>query len=312
MQKKEISYPSANGTDTIRAYIRLPEEPEKAIGIVQISHGVCEYFGRYEWFCDFLCKNGLIVCGNDHLGHGNSVKTPEDLGYFAKKDGWKFLSEDVYTLTKLIKEQYPNLPVFLFGHSMGSYIARAYLNAHGGELAGAILCGTSPKNPKSAIGKILTAMYTLFKGDRYRSAFAKNLACDGYLDRIPNHRTENDWLTKDAMIVDKYCADPLCNYTVTVSGYYDLIKILEFINTPKGVENIPKDLPIFFVFGTDDPVSEYGRGPAQTISLLESAGCTRCSIKGYDGDRHELLNELDRERVAQDILDFIQGRISER
>lgn len=312
MQKSDLSYPSKNGVDTIRAYLCLPDEPIKPIAILQLSHGMCEYFERYEWFCEFLCNNGVIVCGNDHLGHGNSAKTPDDLGYFAKKDGWKFLAEDVFTLTELVKKQYPDLPVFLLGHSMGSFIARAYLNAHGGELAGAIICGTAGKNPMSGIGKMVTKLISAFKGDRYRSAFAKNLADKGRLDRCSEKRTQNDWLTKDTAIVDKYCTDPLCNYTFTVSAYYDLIKILDFINSPKGVANVPKDLPIFLISGTDDPVGEYGKGPAQTLSLLESAGCTRVSIKLYDGDRHELLNELDRTRVARDILDFIQGRISER
>jgi alpha-beta hydrolase superfamily lysophospholipase len=175
MQKSELTYPSKNGVDTIRAYLCLPEKTVKPVGIVQILHGVCEYFGRYEWFCEYLCNNGFIVCGNDHLGHGNSAKTPDDLGYFAKRDGWKFLSEDVFSLTEIIKNQYPNLSVFMFGHSMGSFIARAYLNTHGAELAGAILCGTAPRNPKSGIGKVIAKIFTLFKGDRYRSAFAKNL-----------------------------------------------------------------------------------------------------------------------------------------
>jgi len=315
MQKSELSYPSVNGVDTIRAYLCLPEKTphgSEPIGIVQISHGMCEYFERYEWFCEFLCNNGLIVCGNDHLGHGKSAKTPADLGYFAKKNGWKFLPEDLFTLTELVKKQYPNLPFFLFGHSLGAFIAQAYLNAHGSELTGAIICGTAPKNPKSGIGKILTKLIALFKGDHYRSAYAKNLANEGNLDRCPEKRTENDWLTKDTAIVDKYCADLFCNYTFTVSAYYDMIKILDFINSPKGVTNVPKDLPVFLIFGTDDPVGAYGKGPADAAALLESAGCTRISIKSYDGDRHELLNELDRERVARDILDFIQGRISER
>ena len=310
MQKSELSYPSKNGVDTIRAYICLPET--KPIGIVQISHGMCEYFERYEWFCEFLCNNGLIVCGNDHLGHGKSAKTLYNLGYFAKKDGWKFLSEDVYTLTGIVKKQYPNLPYFVFGHSLGAFIAQAYLNAYGGELDGAIICGTAPKNPISGIGKIITKVFALFKGDHYRSAFAKNLANGGFLDRCPEKRTENDWLTKDTAVVDKYCADPFCNYTFTVSAYYDMAKLNEYINKPKGVANVPKDLPIFMIYGAEDPVSAYGKGPAGFAALLEKAGCTRISIKSYDGDRHELLNELDREQVARDIFDFIQGRISER
>ncbi len=310
MQKSELTYPSANGVDTIRAYLCLPRT--KPTGVVQLSHGMCEYFERYDWFYEFLCDNGLVVCGNDHLGHGNSAKTPADLGFFAKKDGWKCLPEDVFTLTRLVKERYPDLPVFLFGHSMGSFIARAYLNAHGSELAGAVICGTAGKNPLSAVGKLFVKLIALFKGGRYRSAFAKNLTDKNRLARCPEKRTANDWLTKDAAIVDRYCADPLCTYTFTVSAYYDLIKILDFVNRPKGVDNVPKDLPIFLIFGTDDPVGEYGKGPAETLALLESAGCSRVSIKSYGGDRHELLNELDRKAVARDILGFIQGRISER
>ena len=312
MQKTDLSYPSKNGNDTIRAYLCLPDEPIKPVAILQLSHGMCEYFERYKWFCEFLCKEGVIVCGNDHLGHGNSAKTPADFGYFAKKDGWKFLPEDVFTLTELVKKQYPDLPVFLLGHSMGSFIARAYLNTHGGELVGAIICGTAGKNPVSGVGKLITKTIAAFKGDRYRSEFVKGLSFSGYNDRCPEKRTVNDWLTKDTMIVDKYCIDPFCTYTFTVSAYYDLMKILDFVNTPNGVESVPKDLPIFLISGAEDPVGAYGKGPAEALSLFESVGCTRVSVKLYDGDRHELLNELGRERVARDILDFIQGRISER
>jgi len=312
MQKTELSYPSVNGVDTIRAYVCLPDEAVKPAAILQLSHGMCEYFERYEWFCDFLCSNGVIVCGNDHLGHGNSAKMSADLGYFAKQNGWKYLPEDVFTLTETVKKQYSNLPVFLLGHSMGSFIARAYLNVHGGELAGAIICGTAGKNPLSGIGKLITKTIALFKGDRYRSRFVKGLSFSGYNDRCTEKRTENDWLTKDSIIVDKYCTDPFCSYTFTVSAYYDLMKILDFVNTPNGVANVLKDLPIFLISGAEDPVGAYGKGPAEALALFENAGCTRVSIKLFDGDRHELLNELDRERVARDILDFIQGRISEQ
>jgi len=312
MQKSNLSYPSKNGVDTIRAYLCLPDSDSEPIAILQLSHGMCEYFERYNWFCEFLCDNGVVVCGNDHLGHGNSAKTPADLGFFAEKDGWKFLPEDVFTLTELVKKQYPDLPVFLLGHSMGSFIARAYLNAHGDELAGAIICGTSGKNPLSAIGKLITKLIAAFKGKRYRSEFVKGLSFSGYNDRCPEKRTVNDWLTKDTTIVDKYCIDPFCAYTFTVSAYYDLMKILDSVNIPKGVESVPQDLPIFLISGAEDPVGAYGKGPAEALSLFESAGCTRVSVKLYDGDRHELLNELDRKAVARDILDFIQGRISER
>lgn len=304
MTKKTLEYLSADGKTMIKAAAWLPEgEPA---GIIQVAHGMCEYFGRYTPFAEECCKAGYVVCGNDHLGHGLTAAVPEDLGYFAEKDGWKFLASDLYTLTMLMKQDYPGLPYFLLGHSMGSFIARDYIGRYGEGLNGAIIMGTSGRNPLAGAGLFITKLIGAFRGSRYRSAFVKNLSFGHYNDRCPEKRGPNDWLSKDHEIVDKYSDDPFCTYTFTVSAFHDLMSLLSYVTSPKGAEGVPPALPILLISGADDPVGSYGKGVEETAALLRSAGCGAVTVKLFENDRHEVLNETDRAQVIEYILGWLK------
>ena len=236
----------------------------QAQGIVQISHGMCEYIDRYAGFAEFLTENGFIVCANNHLGHGASAASQKQLGYFAKRGGEKFLVDDLHTLTNMMKIKYPDLPILLFGHSMGSFIARNYVTKYGKELSAVIFCGTS--------------------GAR---------------------RTKFDWLSRDEKVVDQYLADPYCDFTFTASAFEDLFTLLLQCSDPEWFSTYPKTLPTLLISGDMDPVGDYGKGVSYVYKTLISAGVRDVRMKLYEGARHELLNEINRQEVYEDILQWI-------
>ena len=213
-------YKSANGVSNVTYYILVPEGVEVR-GIVQLSHGMCEYFSRYTAFAKYLCGLGFIVCGNDHIGHGASVSRTADLGFFAARDGWKYLVEDVKHLTDLMQRRYPDLPYFLLGHSMGSLIARLYLLDYGEKLSGCILIGTV--GPIAASGSIvhLADSVARSRGITYRSGLLSNLVFKGFNRKIKQPKTVFDWLSRDEAVVSLYQSDEKCNFVFTATGFRD-------------------------------------------------------------------------------------------
>ncbi|MEG1458201.1 MAG: alpha/beta hydrolase [Acetivibrio sp.] len=294
---------SSNDTNIVTYFIYKPKNIPKAI--LQISHGMCEYVERYEPFIDFMTGNDILVCGNDHIGHKNSVASKEDLGYFASKDGWTFLPKDVAQLTKSIKKFYPDLPVFLFGHSMGSFIARAYIAQFGSLVDGVILCGTSGSNPVLGIGKFIISMVKKFKGERYRSKFLDHLMFGQYNRKYAKVRTEKDWLTKDEAIVDAYLKDEYCTFLFTTSGFYDLSMLLGYVSSKIWYDSVPKDLPLYLISGDMDPVGNWGKGIEEVQENLKKENLKDFSCKLYPNYRHELLNEQNKEVVYEDILNWL-------
>lgn len=281
-------------------------EPEGEIkGVVQIAHGMAEHIDRYGEFMAFLCQNGYVACGCDHLGHGKT--SPNDLGYIARKNGWQNLRDDQILLTRLMKKRYENLPFILFGHSMGSFVARACVSEYGSEYDRAVFCGTAGKNPAAGAGLALVALLRLFKGERYRSAFIKNMSFSGYNSRYSDVQTDLDWLSTDRETVKAYAADPHCGFTFTLSAYRDLMTLISLINTKKCVQSSPKSLPLLFVSGKEDPVGGFGSGVEQAANLYKTAGSQQVSVKLYDGCRHEILNDSCRHEAMQDILKFINS-----
>lgn len=301
------TFQSADGKSTVAYRIYRPEG--RAKGVVQLSHGMCEYIRRYQPFISFLCDNGYAVCGNDHLGHGETAPSEADLGYFAHRDGWSFLAEDVHTLTGLMKKEYPGLPYFLFGHSMGSFIARVYLERYGDELMGAIICGTAGPNPMAGFGKFLSRLIGLFRGERHRSGLIDQMAFGSYTSRFSDVKSPFDWLTRDRDIVATYEDDPLCTFTFTVSAFHDLFELLTQVNRREWAENVPKELPILLVAGDMDPVGDYGKGVVKVYERLKAAGIRDLQCKLYPGDRHEILNELNQKEVYGDLLAFLEGHL---
>ncbi|WP_312641562.1 alpha/beta fold hydrolase [Hydrogenoanaerobacterium sp.] len=302
-----ISYPSANGTDTVSAKLFIPTDID-ITAIVQISHGMCEYIDRYHNFAEFLCGKGFMVCGNDHIGHHHSAADAAALGFFSEKDGCSHLVADVHTLTLQMKERFPGMPYFLLGHSMGSFVARCCLADFGEEYDGAIISGTGGPNPLTGVAIKLANLLCKTQGPRKRSKLLDNLAFGKYNDRFEK-RTDKDWLTRDHAIVDAYRADPNCSFLFTNAAFRDLFTLTNLANQPTWAHRLPKNLPIFIFSGEDDPVGNYGEGVQKVYEMIKDAGLFDVALKLYKGGRHEMLNELNRNAVYEDIYEWVKRKI---
>ena len=212
-------YKSANGVSNVAYYILVPEDSHIR-GIVQISHGMCEYFSRYTAFAKYLCGLGFIVCGNDHIGHGASVSRPADLGFFAAHDGWKYLIQDVLHLRELMHRRYPDLPYFMLGHSMGSLIVRLCLPECGTELAGSILIGTAGPNAAALSAAHIADSIARTRGVTFRSGLLNGIAFKAYNRRIDHPNSVFDWLSRDEEVVSLYQSDEKCNFIFTASAFF--------------------------------------------------------------------------------------------
>lgn len=306
--KKDIWFNSADRVHTISAGIYYnPTLPVKAV--VQISHGMCEYIGRYTELAEFLAANGIAMAGNDHLGHGNSIANEEDYGHFTKKNGRQFVLEDLHTMNTLLQEEFTHVPVILLGHSMGSFYARQYAVQWPQSIAALIICGTGGPNPLASAGTAITNVIAKLKSDRYRSQLVHNIAFGAYLKQIENPATPYDWISRDTQIVEKYSQDPKCTFQFTLNGFHELFCILQQVSTPQWAQSLPKSLPIFMIAGTADPVGDYGKGVTKVYTMLQKAGIENIACKLYPDMRHEILNEIGRVEVMQDVTDFVLQQI---
>lgn len=308
MKKELLTYRSYNDLADIKAKMFIPDN--KPIAILQIAHGMVEFFDRYEDFANYLCLKGFLVVGNDHLGHGDSVNSKDEWGYFGE-NGNKTLIEDMYKLTSLTKQKYPDIPYFLLGHSMGSFYARQYLFEYGSNLNGAIIMGTGLEDLMVVkAGMFMCSLLAKFKGWKYRSSFVNNIAFGSYNKKFEPSRTKMDWLSKDENIVDWYINEPRCTFMFTLNGYYNMFKGISRLHDKSLLNNVPKDLPILFVSGKDDPVGTFGKEVEKSANTLKDVGVKNIDIKLYENDRHEILNELDRQVVYEDIYNWLISKIN--
>lgn len=307
MKKETIKWLSKDERTQINGRIWIPDGEIK--GILQIVHGMLEYIDRYGEFAEYLCENGYCVVGHDQLGHGSSVESEAEYGYFSKGNGNECLIGDIHTLRKMMEKRYPDVPYFMLGHSMGSFLIRQYMSLHGSGLKGVIVSGTGVK-PEIVLagGKCLCSIQAAFKGWHYRSTLLAKAAFAGTGKRIHPQRTANDWLTKDEAIVDAYNADPLCTFLFTVNGFYEMFRSIQFIQKKANLNRIPKELPIFLIAGAEDPIGDYGKGVERVYQQMQEANIADVTIKLYKDDRHEVLNETDREQVFEDLLTWLESR----
>lgn len=302
---REIRLQSNDGVHKLHVVIWEPETEIKAV--LQISHGMTEMIMRYDHFARFLNTKGILVIGNDHLGHGETADCDEDLGYFCPKNMSATVVADLHSVTEYAKKEYPNVPYFLLGHSMGSFMARRYLMTYGEELTGAVIVGTGVQpGIVLAAAKTTAAVIQLFKGERHRSAYLAKASFGTYNKRFAADANNNAWLTKDEKIWEFYANNKYCNYSFTVNGYKTLFDVLSFIQKKENIVKIPQKLPIFMISGTDDPVGNYGKGVQQIFETYKQTGMEDIRIKLYDGDRHEILNELDKDIVYDDIYCWLE------
>lgn len=300
---EHVSFLSVNQSNTISGVIYVPDSKPK--GIVQISHGMCEYIGRYDRFMGYLADRGYIVAGHDHLGHGSSSDEAQ-YGYFGKEDGYQNLIEDLHRMTMLVKAKYGDLPYVLLGHSMGSFIARLYLSSYGDELDGAIICGTGGPVAVSSMGIKLADHLCRKQGEFYRSQKLDHMLFGSFNDRCKPKRTEKDWLTRDNTIVDQYLQDPRCMFTFTAAGFRDLMTLSTKANHSNWFESLRKDLPILLIAGDMDPVGNYGKGVTKVYKRLKKVGIKDVSMILYPGARHEILNEINYQQVYEDVENWIK------
>ena len=308
MIKKEFYIPSADGVHRLHVILWEPDTEVK--GVVQISHGMIEMIERYEDFALFLNRHGYAVIGNDHLGHGLTAGNNSDLGYFCPRNMSAIVVADLHRVTRCARKKYKNVPYFMFGHSMGSFMVRRYLMRYGMDVDGAILSGTGGKsNLVLVTGKIVSNVFRLVLGDRYRSRLLKMNAFGAYQKRIPHPRTQSDWLTRDVDVVDFCLSNKYCNYLFTVNGYRTILEVLSYIQKKENIDRIPKEMPILLMSGGQDPVGNYGKGVKKVYDSYKKAGIQDVSMKLYPDDRHELLNELNKDIVYQNVLKWLTQHI---
>ena len=305
---REFYYTSSTGRNQIRAKMCTPDATPKSV--VQIAHGIAEHIDRYEDFMRFLAENGFVAVGNDHLGHGKSIARLEEQGIFAENNGWNYVVEDMKKLREQVREQFPNIPYVFFGHSMGSFLTRTFLILHPDLYDAAILSGTGHQSAALVNGGYLAAeLMTKLKGPHASGQALNDMAFGSYCKRIENPRTPFDWLSRDNETVDKYIADPLCGFVCKTSLYRDMMGGLKFLTNQKNIDKMNKTLPIYFMSGAEDPVGDYGAGVETAYKAFCRASLKDVMIRLYPGGRHEMLNELNRDEVMQDILNWLNERI---
>ena len=300
--RDEFYFPSKDGNTEIHTIEWKPEKEVKAV--LQICHGMVEYIGRYDEFAQFLCDKGYYVVGNDHLGHGKSVQAKSEYGFFNEKYGNVCVLGDIHTLRQRTMKKYPDVPYFMLGHSMGSSLLRQYIQMYGNGLAGAVLMGAVADHNKAALlfGKRLCRMMAAARGWHYRSKLVDNLAIGGYNKRFRPAHTRADWITSDHERLEAYVTDPMCSFMFTVNAYYNMFAGMIGMQRKESVYMIPKSLPVLFVSGSDDPVGNFGKGIRKIYEKYKRAGIQDVTLRLYTGDRHEILNETDRQQVYEDLL----------
>lgn len=306
---KSVFYISL-GNDKNKLHCVLWEPEKEAKAVLQISHGMVEYIERYDHFAQYLTDAGIVVVGNDHRGHGMTACSEEDFGYFAENEPSKTAVEDLHRVTAKIKEKYKDLPYFVMGHSMGSFLIRRYLMTYGNEADGVIIMGTGAQ-PTAVLmaGKCIIRLLKTVKGERYRSALFDKMCFGSYNKRIQSPRTDKDWISRNADNVDSYLADPYCSFLFTLNGFETLFSTISFVQAKRNIGKIPKKLPVYMVAGKEDPVGNYGKGVRKVYETYKKHGIQDIEIKLYENDRHEILNETDYEIVYQDILSWIEKKV---
>ena len=297
---EEIKFLSSDGEHKIYAKIMSPLT--KIRGIIQICHGMNGYISKYDEVSKKLIQAGYVVCGNTDLGHWGSINSEKDLGFFGEFNGYKYLISDVRKLTQIVRKKFPDKNFFLLAHSMGSLIGRCYIAKYGEDLTGAIFSGTIGPQALADSGIKIAEMMAQKKGYRYRSRKLYEMMFQVANKEIKNPTSNYEWLTsrKDNIVSEK------SKFLFTVTGLRDIMILIKKANDLRLIEKVPKDLPIYFFSGTEDPIGEYGEGVKRAFKLYKKAEIENLELKLYDGDRHECLNEKNSDEVISDMIKWIE------
>ncbi len=303
-------FPSCDGNHHIFARQWLPAEGQPK-AIVQVVHGVSEYIDRYAVVARYLADHGFLVVGGDHLGHGRTAAGPEEYGFFAERNGWHTVSGDVRRLRTLMGEKYPELPYFMLGHSMGSFLARTYLIDWPGTLTGAILSGTGQEAPfMVAAGWHMSNLVSKISGQRAHSKLVETLSFGSYNKQFAPTRTRADWISRDEAVVDAYIADPLCEFLPTAGMFRDMMEGLQYISSKTNLSKMDPSTPVYIFSGDRDPVGGNGAGVQKVAGFFRDAGTEDLTVKLYPEGRHEMMNEVNRDEVFADLLVWLEDHMS--
>jgi alpha-beta hydrolase superfamily lysophospholipase len=290
-------------------FVHSWKDIENPKGVVQIFHGMAEHAARYADFAAFLNSAGFLVYADDHRGHGKTAGTVEELGYIGK-DGFNKIVEDERLISIRIKREYPELPLLILGHSFGSFIAQEYITRYGREIAGVILSGTSMMDgPEVTAGKIIAWLQKTFTGERKKSKLIDKMGFGSYNKRIANPASTFSWLTRDEKIVKMYEDDPFCGTVFTANFYYYFFKGAGKLYKLEKLGEIPEALPVFIIGGDEDPVGGYGKNITRLRDKYLQLGLDNVRMKLYPGARHEVLNEINRQEVYTDVLEWISANM---
>ena len=297
-------YYDSLGGGKIHACRWIPDGEIKTV--VQIVHGIAEYAQRYDGFAQFLNSRGILVVAEDHMGHGKSICDATPKGCFA--GGWHTAVKDTYRLLKNTMEEFSGVPFILFGHSMGSFMARTILARHPNSgISGAVICGTAwMPNAVIGAGKAVANLICKKDGEQNPSAFLQKMMFGSYNSKVEHPRTASDWLSRDSRVVDAYEADPLCGFVPSAGLVRDMMTGLQYIQDPKNLNAMKKDLPVYFIAGGDDPVGGYGEGVKQAAEEFKKHGMTQVDLKIYPLCRHEIHNEINKQEVYEDVASWIE------
>ena len=311
MIKNEFTFLSSDQKTNIHAITCLPKD-NKFTRVFQIIHGMCEYIERYLPFIEYLTTKGFVVVGHDQLGHGQSINSEEDLGYVGEPDPNDLLIKDIHILRTLTQKKYPDLPYFICGHSMGSYLLRQYICIYSKGLAGIIILGTGYMSPCETLMSLgFLNFLACFKGMRHRSKLTKKISFELGPYKKYDHENKdinNSWISRDPEIVKQYYADKKCQFDFTINGFFGLVTAIRYSCNPSNVAKINKDIPILFVSGDKDPVGNNGEGVKKAYEIMKLIGSVDVTLKLYEGSRHEVLNELNRDEVYEYILNWVNEK----
>ena len=285
-----------------------PQEGVTPIGIVQLVHGMCEYTERYIPFMEYLSNQGFICVIHDHRGHGKTVHQSEDLGYFYT-GGYEAMIDDILVVTKWAKEQYKDLPCFLFGHSMGSMAVRAYTKRYDEYIDGLIVCGSPSYNPAGKIGQLLARLIIKLQGDRKRSAFLQKITFGKFNAKFEDATSPHSWVCSDPEVVEAYDADPLCNFVFTNNGFYNLYSLMLYTYDPKHWAMAKPDMPVGFFAGEDDPCIGNTKKFLSAVDFMRRVGYRDVTYRLYPHLRHEILHEKGKEQVYEDMCSLLKSWI---
>lgn len=306
---QEFHFPSADGSASLYGRTWAPDSGAPK-AVLQLVHGISEHIGRYDHFARFMTEQGFFVAAEDHLGHGHTAASAEDLGFTADQGGWVKMTDNVHALHDRIQAQYPDLPYIILGHSMGSFLTRSYLIRYPGTIDACALLGTGQQPPALlAAGLAACTLERKRLGARGRSNLLQSLCFGAYNKQFKPNRTPSDWVCSVPAVVDAYVADPFCQAIPTVTLMHNMLSGIRFNQQKENLAHMDKRTPILFLSGEQDPVGSNGKGVRQAYQSFLDAGCADVALKLYPNGRHEMLNESNREEVYQELLQWMKGKI---